>query len=643
MLLLVLLGLIYRLDFLFASAFSIDADEAIVGLMARHILEGRGVPVFYYGQHYMGSFEALCAAAVFWLFGSSSAALKAVPLAFSLALIVLVYRLGRELGSRRGAFLAALFAALPPAALLEWGTRARGGFIELVVIGGWALLCTLRALKEERLRSSSLIMISFLLGVGWWVNNQVIYFILPVKFALLARIIRDHRAPVFTLARAWLCGLAGFAGGSLPFWIYNLQRDFVSFDMFRASGADGFLDHLGGMIGQALPILLGARRFWQTEDVFPYATLAVFFVYLLLLLVLISVRRRQCLELFVLRVERGSAAEVFLVFLAATSLVFAASSFGYLVQAPRYLLPAYLGVFVLAGYALDVLMLRSRAAGFSLCAAIVLFNLMSFYLGGRAVPGEPFVFEGQRVSRNHAELIGWLAEHNYPWVKTNYWIGYRLAFETKENVRFEMFHEPHQERISSYVREAGAFSGDKPYVLVPAQAALVERALAALGMRYQRARVSGYVIIYGIAPIEEDLAEVDDVEHRIVATYSPQLAGLALDGNLESRWASAHPQVSGMEFSVSFGTAQILRGFEYDLGEWAHDFPRALSIDFELASGEMHTLLKSEDYQAVRYFTQYEGKVRFVFPPTGVKKVVLRQTGSHPVFDWSIAELRFFR
>jgi len=59
--LLMALAAFIRLDFMGASQWSIDSDEAIVGLMGKHILEGRGIPTFYYGQHYMGSLEAILA------------------------------------------------------------------------------------------------------------------------------------------------------------------------------------------------------------------------------------------------------------------------------------------------------------------------------------------------------------------------------------------------------------------------------------------------------------------------------------------------------------------------------------------------------------------------------------------------------
>jgi len=67
----IIAAMILRLDFMQASGFVIDSDEAIVGLRAKHILEGASLPVFYYGQHYMGSLEPLCVALAFEIFGVS--------------------------------------------------------------------------------------------------------------------------------------------------------------------------------------------------------------------------------------------------------------------------------------------------------------------------------------------------------------------------------------------------------------------------------------------------------------------------------------------------------------------------------------------------------------------------------------------
>src|SRR3990172_12581039 len=53
---------------LIRDAIPFNADEAVVALMAKHILQGER-PVFFYGQAYMGSADAYLVAAGFWLFG----------------------------------------------------------------------------------------------------------------------------------------------------------------------------------------------------------------------------------------------------------------------------------------------------------------------------------------------------------------------------------------------------------------------------------------------------------------------------------------------------------------------------------------------------------------------------------------------
>ena len=76
-----------------------EADEAIVGLMGLHILQGER-PAFYYMQPYMGSLEAYLAAGSFALLGSSPLTLKLVPLLASVAFVGLIYATGVRIGGR---------------------------------------------------------------------------------------------------------------------------------------------------------------------------------------------------------------------------------------------------------------------------------------------------------------------------------------------------------------------------------------------------------------------------------------------------------------------------------------------------------------------------------------------------------------
>src|SRR5215207_10461637 len=79
-----------RLFLLLGPFGEIDADEAVVGLMAMQV-PGE-LPAFYWEQQYLGTIEPLVASVVFAVAGGpSAAALKLVPAAFSVLFIFLVY------------------------------------------------------------------------------------------------------------------------------------------------------------------------------------------------------------------------------------------------------------------------------------------------------------------------------------------------------------------------------------------------------------------------------------------------------------------------------------------------------------------------------------------------------------------------
>lgn len=634
--LLVLLALALRIDFLVAGGGVIDADEAIVGLMAKHHLEGRELPTFYYGQHYMGSLEPLLVSFVFRLFGVSAVALKVVPLLFSLLLVPLVYLLARAITDRGGALLAATLIALPPSPLVVWSAMARGGFIELVVIGALALLVTCRWLRAPTLRGTTLI--GLLLGIGWWVNNQILFFMGPIGLMML---LRGSRLGWATCLRHLGAGLGAWLLGGAPFWLYNLRHDFVSFRIFQPAAEAGLGDQVAGLFATALPILFGARRFWHDVDVFTGATVVAWAMYILLFTVIVCCRWRALRDLGRGRVDAERPVELFLLFFITTCAVFALSSYGHLVEAPRYLLPAYLGLFVLAAYAVRAAGRRVRLLEPLLVAGLVGLSLASCYFGGRAVPGEPFVASGERVSPDHRELITWLQEQRIDLVRTNYWIGYRLAFETGEQVRFLMFQEPHQIRIPEYERAAPLIHDEVPLVLVPAQRDPVTRALRLLGFSFEVTERSGYVVVFNIRPRYPDLREVRGI-HRAVASHGFELVSGAIDDRDDTRWGSGHHQVPGMVFKVDFDSPQPLRGIRYYLGQWVHDYPRGLVLSAVGADGTTRPILKSGDMAALMYYLAGGGEFTLLFDSVVVTSVILSTEGTHPLFDWSIAELDFF-
>ncbi len=185
-----------------------DSDQAIVGLMAKHLSEGRAFPLHYYGQHYLLGVEAWLAAPLFAILGPSVAALRAPVLIINVSigcLLVWVLYRDAELGPV-AALTASLFVVLAPPelathllvasdinpqpflyVLLLWVIRRRpfwfgavlgAGFLhrEFAAYGG-AAICVMGMLDRPKpagsqLRAVGLAAVGFL---GVWQVVQILY------------------------------------------------------------------------------------------------------------------------------------------------------------------------------------------------------------------------------------------------------------------------------------------------------------------------------------------------------------------------------------------------------------------------------------------------------------------------------------
>jgi hypothetical protein len=116
-----------RFVILLTSQIHVHSDEAIIGLMAKHIAEGRSYPFYMYGQPYNAgaSAEAYLASVPFAIFGAGVLALKSCIVILSLACLILFYVTVTRLYDRRTAALASLAFALCPS-LLKWHFQVRG-------------------------------------------------------------------------------------------------------------------------------------------------------------------------------------------------------------------------------------------------------------------------------------------------------------------------------------------------------------------------------------------------------------------------------------------------------------------------------------------------------------------------------------
>ena len=91
----VILAVVYKLFWLAFSAVPFNGDEAIVALMARHILQGER-PIFFYGQAYLGATDAWLVALSFSIFGETVFAIRFVHILLFAGVVFTTYLLARR-------------------------------------------------------------------------------------------------------------------------------------------------------------------------------------------------------------------------------------------------------------------------------------------------------------------------------------------------------------------------------------------------------------------------------------------------------------------------------------------------------------------------------------------------------------------
>src|SRR5438105_2160408 len=211
-----LVGLALRLAVIASPLGEIDGDEAVVGLMARHIAFLGDRPVFYYGQPYLGSLEAFSTAPFFRLFDSSTFVLKLVPTVYSLGFVGMSALLARRLFGNGPAMATAAYLALPPAMWAVWSTKARGGYAELLFLGEALLLATL-VLAGSRAWTIAAFW-GLLVGLSLWTHLLAVVYVLPALVYLILR-----RRKCWALKEIGVAAL-GVALGLAPLIFDNLAH-----------------------------------------------------------------------------------------------------------------------------------------------------------------------------------------------------------------------------------------------------------------------------------------------------------------------------------------------------------------------------------------------------------------------------------
>ena len=200
-----------------------NSDESTMGLMALHIANRGEHPIFFYGQHYMGSLEAFLAAGLFHFFGPSTFLLRCVLIVFFVLFLVSIYLLISLLYSKKLALVTLILLSVGSDATLGQELFAIGGYPDTLLFGTLVLLLAawlaLSSIPEvgQRRRVFAFVCWGLATGLGLWSDLLILPFVLIAGLLLIIGCWREWRT--------WAIPgvLLGLIVGAFPLLYYNLH------------------------------------------------------------------------------------------------------------------------------------------------------------------------------------------------------------------------------------------------------------------------------------------------------------------------------------------------------------------------------------------------------------------------------------
>jgi hypothetical protein len=316
---------------------------------------------------------------------------------------------------------------LGPAAYLWLATRELGFYEVSLCIGLAMILSALRLAQDGRPREW--LWFGALTGLGWWVSPLSGYALVPVGVWLLLK----HRD---VLDRAWLAAPGALIGAAPWLW-HNVGQGWPSLHTPYESKEVSHVVGLGRLAWGVLPMVAGVRHVRSERWLFPGA--AFVFVALVVLL-LATIWRRRTLP------------SIIGVSLVCFPVVYVVLPGRWWVGDGRY------GLFAWPLLALALAWALGRRS--SLVVALVAVSILAV-LGGRD------------IGSSHAPVhlghdVGQLETAGIDRAWSDYWLAYRLTFESHERIvvtpTAKVRYEPYRRAVEVDDDPAVLFLADDPAV-----------------------------------------------------------------------------------------------------------------------------------------------------------------------------------
>ena len=518
-----------RVGLLVAGVVPFNADEAVIGLMARHILQGER-PIFFYGQSYLGSLDAWLVAGAFAALGPTVPAIRLVQIVLFLCTIATTYWLGlRIYGSHWIAGAAATLLAIPPVLFTLYGTVSLGGYGEALLIGNLLLLLALHLLDPRPVDGKAAssrparpvlgfagwLLTGLLAGLGFWSFPLVVVYLIPMLVCAVVVL----RRKVLALALDGFLFAAGFAIGAAPWLWYTathgLSTVFETGGQAIAGASSPILvlaafDHLYNFLLFGLSVIWGIRPPWSAQ-------------FLALALIPYALALHSAVLLFAIRRtgQQHDRATLGRWLLAGTSFCvvvgFIITPFG-ADPSGRYFMPLAVPMALFTAEMLNWFRLRRRRRspwrkwfGQALTLAVIAFNWWGNVQSAASFPpGLTTQFDAatQVDQRALPAVIDFLRAHGETRGYTNYWVEYPLAFLSQEQLIFvaqlpyhpDFRYTPRDDRYLPYV-DLVAAGPRAAYITTqfPVLDQQLRQGLTALDVAYQETTIGSYHIFYGLS------------------------------------------------------------------------------------------------------------------------------------------------
>lgn len=496
-----------------SNSISFHSDEAIVALMARHMLQGE-FPIFFYGQPYMGSFNAMSTALGFATLGESVLTIRIVQWVKFLVVVGTSYWAAWHL-SRRWviALIAGMTLAISHTMGAIYTATNIGGYAETLIFGNLLLILGYDVARTHLFSVWRWVLLGLVAGLAWWTNGLMIAFALPVALFILWTLLRRTQQRGRYLGMMMLALAVFFVGGA-PWWIYDFTHNNAALAIYLPIGeSDSPIQaieaplslKITGLGVFAIPTIVGLRYTWATDYFLPIVGLPVLLIYIAAVYQLARTAESPL---------RDGARWLVLGIPLLLVIIFMASSFG-ADPTGRYFLPLLLPLGITIGTFSDMLRQKIQLPYlWALPAALVIAYNAAGQINA-ALQNDPGITTQfdllTHIPHTHDdELIAFLQENDIENGYANYWVAVRTAFLSDEQIQYssalpykpQLTYNPADNRYLPYA-EATETADNIAYInttLLPELDPILEEQFAAASVTYDVEQIGHFIVYYNFQP-----------------------------------------------------------------------------------------------------------------------------------------------